>query len=174
MHLPATEVHGIDQLVAAEVQRVLPSLVAAEVSRALAGMQMQPPAQHAKRISANDMRVLDVLLPVMWRAAGVSTFAIAELLTHAGLHAELAEAIEGATGRPLADAAKALGKLFRRAAGVTVAGLQVHRIGVSGGVALWALGVRPVAEMGLRGFQTTTKPKLVETRQGRSSTKAAP
>jgi hypothetical protein len=94
---------------------------------------------------------LAVLLPAMWAVCGVRVLAVSDLMDHARLHSALAAAIEHATGKPVNRAQVALGRLLRRSLGCNVDGLQIHRVGVSRGVALWQLGFTPATNDGIGG-----------------------
>ena len=154
--------------VASSLQRLVASVE--QLTAAVRRLEAALPRGQERQLRQRDGEALAALLPATPQG---HVFSTAELLEHAALHPELLAAIQAATGRPPAAAAKALGKLLRRSLGVKVAGLQVHRVGVFRGAALWVVSSE-TTNVGLEGDVSHSKPTLAATARGRSPTTAAP
>lgn len=82
----------------------------------------------ARRLLSPDVEALAELLPAIAASIGDTDFVVAELLAHAEVDERLKSAINSAVGHKRSPA-RALGRLLRRAQGVSFGPLVVQRVG---------------------------------------------
>lgn len=89
------------------------------------------------RLAAVDRRALGALLPVVATAVGARTFAVRELVDHAGLQIPAAIALRAALDA--AGGARKVGRLLARGDGVDVAGFRATSCGEDRDGRLWTV-----------------------------------
>lgn len=96
-------------------------------------------APRPSRLVAADRDTLELLLPAIAAAAGDTLWTVGELVAHARIHGEAPRRLQEALST--VGGTKTVGKLLRRAVGVSVGGFVVERVGDDRGGALWRVCV---------------------------------
>lgn len=100
------------------------------------------PQKPGAKISREDAKMLEILLPGISEVLGDANFTVGELLHEAESYEEISSCLERSFGVAWREHALRIGKLFARAEGAVLDGFQISKVRDHRNGAVWRVIVR--------------------------------